>query len=80
MPGVAAQVGGGTLTGRLSDASSLPIPGVPLRLLNQNTGAAASVVPSGEGIYTFANLLPGLYRLEASAPGFAPLVRSDIAI
>jgi hypothetical protein len=36
--------------------------------------------PAKQGDYAFPALRPGLYRLEAEAPGFSKLVRSGIEL
>src|SRR5579862_51052 len=74
------QVGSSTLTGRVSDASGAAIPGVAIRIVNQDSGAAIDLVTNHEGSYTASALLPGTYRVEARAAGFDPLVRKGVEL
>ena len=39
-----AQVGSGTITGRISDASTAVIPGVQVKVINEESGSSAAVV------------------------------------
>ncbi len=74
------QVGSSTLTGRVSDASGAAIPGVAIRIVNQDSGAAVDLSTNHEGSYTASALLPGTYRVEARAAGFDPMVRKGVEL
>lgn len=63
----------GTVTGLASDPSDSPIPNVAVRLKNQNTGIERQASTNSTGLYTFANLAPGDYKLTAEAKGFRPV-------
>lgn len=75
-----AQVGTSTLTGRIVDATGAAIPGVKVRVVNEESGSVQSVLSNNEGIYRAPALLPGNYRVEIQAPGFDPQVRRNIVI
>ncbi len=58
----------GTLSGKLTDLHSNPLPGVNVILRNETTGVEASTTTSVNGVYRFSGLEPGEYSLEARSP------------
>lgn len=75
-----AQVGSGTITGRISDASAAVIPGVQIKVINEESGSTAAVLTNQDGIYHVGSLLPGSYRIETSARGFEPVARKNVVL
>src|SRR5664280_1765591 len=75
-----AQVGSGTITGVVKDASLAPIDHASVRVVNANSGAVAAVVTNETGAYRVSSLLPGPYQVEASAPGFDTALRRGVVI
>jgi hypothetical protein len=75
-----AQVGTGTLTGRITDATTAAVPGVQIKVVNEESGSTAAVLTNHEGIYRATSLLPGTYRIEARVPGFDPVVRRNVVL
>jgi hypothetical protein len=65
-----SQGGNGTLTGSVEDASKALIPGVTITATNKNTAVTSSTVSNESGGYNIPSLLPGVYRLSATLPGF----------
>jgi hypothetical protein len=65
-----AQSERGSITGVVQDTSKAGIPGVSIKVINTATNATTTVVSSESGIYSAANLPPGIYRIEASLQGF----------
>src|SRR5687767_12134402 len=65
-----AQGTGGTLTGTVEDTSKALIPGVTITATNTNTGVMSTVITNEAGAYTLPTLLPGIYQLRATLPGF----------
>ena len=59
-----------TLTGRVTDAGGLAVPGVTVSAINTQTNEVASAVTSAEGLYTLPFLRPGLYAISAELSGF----------
>src|SRR5262245_28931188 len=70
----------GTLTGIVFDPSQARLAGVSLKLINEQTGIALTVVTTEAGEYTFPLLASGTYRLEAEAGGFQRSTRSGIVV
>src|SRR5215469_8338646 len=67
-----AQVAGGTITGTITDASGSLIRQANVEITNRNTGVARTVNTNDDGFYSAPNLVPGVYIVAVSAPGFAP--------
>jgi hypothetical protein len=65
-----AQLGNGVLTGTVSDTSDARIPGVTVRATNTQTGLETVVLSNETGTYNIPNLVPGVYSLRGSLPGF----------
>jgi len=65
-----AQVGGGAMTGVVTDAMGTVTPGATVTATNRRTGLARSVVTNASGVYTVPGLLPGLYVVDVTLSGF----------
>lgn len=65
-----AQIISGDLVVRVVDPADLIVPGAALTLTEVETGIAQAAPTDAQGTSLFGQLKPGLYRLEASAPGF----------
>jgi hypothetical protein len=79
IPGL-AQSNRGTLTGLVTDATGAIIPGASLTLKEINTGSRFDTVSSGQGLYTFPELEPGLYTLSVTYPKFESYTQSGITV
>ena len=75
-----AQVAGGTVTGRVTDASSSVIANAQVAAKNTATGVIATTTTNASGIYTLSNLLPATYEFTVSATGFATSVQSGVTL
>ena len=75
---VRAQVGAGTLSGLVEDATGAVIPGAKITLHNQATGADRTSRSNGSGNFTFSSVPSGDYSLSVDIQGFAPLSESGI--
>ena len=65
-----AQSDVGTITGFVKDPSGAVVPSAKVIVKSEATGEEHTVTTDGSGHYTVPSLLPGLYTLRASAPGF----------
>jgi len=70
----------GALTGTTTDATPAVVPGVKLTLTNEATGEARSTISGESGSYSFLQLVPGSYRLDAALEGFKTTSRSGLRI
>jgi len=65
-----------SITGKVVDQNSNPIPGVNIIIINTNYGASSDE----NGNYEIANLPVGIYSIEYSAVGFEKAVSSNISL
>lgn len=70
VPGATAQRTTATLYGFAQDASSSAVPGVAIRLTNDQTAAVYEAKSDERGQFTLSFLPPGRYTLEGTASGF----------
>ncbi len=75
-PHASAQQARGNLRGLVTDELGAAIVGANVTLTDA-TGVQKKTTTNGEGIYTFAGLTPGSYKLQAIAPGFTHLRRAN---
>jgi hypothetical protein len=77
---VYAQVVGGTLLGTVSDTSAAGISGATVSVSNEATGVTTPASTNAQGIYNVPNLLPGIYDVTISSPGFGTVIQSGITL
>jgi hypothetical protein len=75
-----AQETRGTIVGRVTDASGAVIPGAQVLVTNKAMGTKIPVKTNEEGFYQATFLIPGDYRIEASADGFKRFVRDNVQV
>ncbi|GGH01566.1 carboxypeptidase-like regulatory domain-containing protein [Silvibacterium dinghuense] len=75
-----AQDTNASLTGSVTDSSGSAIPGVSLTLTNTSTHFKVTITSGQDGQYTFANISPGIYSLQASAKGFKSVTQTGIEL
>jgi hypothetical protein len=75
-----AQVLYGSLTGTVTDASALAVPGATVQALNVDTGVAKDDTTDERGSFSFNDLQPGTYKITVTLEGFAPLTQENISI
>lgn len=61
-----------SLNGVVKDSSGAVLPGATVTLTSVETGILQTKETNGAGLYTFSNILPGAYTLEATHEGFRP--------
>src|SRR5713226_8240290 len=70
----------GTIVGTVTDSSGALIADVNVTLTNLGTGESHTIQTGASGNYSFVNILPGRYRLEAGKTGFKKLTREPIIV
>jgi hypothetical protein len=75
-----AQEASATVNGVVSDPSGAAIPDAHISLTNVNTAVVRTTVANSSGAYAFLNVVPGVYKLEASATGFARVTQSAVTL
>lgn len=59
-----------SLQGTVSDSQGATVPNAVVNLTNTETSLARKTITSDSGSYSFLQVPPGTYRIEAQAPGF----------
>ncbi len=75
-----AQTTTATLKGRVADAAGNVVPGATVALVQTTTGQRKSFTADDAGRFTFTFLEPGLYTVEAQAPGFKSFRQPDLKL
>jgi hypothetical protein len=70
----------GVVVGVVSDATGAVLPGVTVVLTELNTNTPREAVTSESGHYSFANVLPGKYKLTATLEGFQQTIVPEIVV
>jgi hypothetical protein len=69
-----------TLQGQVTDASGSAVPNAIVRAIQIGNNATKEVKSTGDGFYVIPYLEPGTYNVEAYAPGFQTLKRTNIVL
>jgi hypothetical protein len=77
---VHAQTPSGEISGLAVDASGLPVPGVRVTLVNQETNTIRDAHTNEAGVYVIPAIPPGVYTLKAELAGFRSVERRDIEV
>ncbi len=75
-----AQTFTGNITGMVTDPSNAAVPQAGITLTNTSTGETRSAKAETGGRFIFSQLLPSVYSLKVSHPGFKESVRSGITL
>jgi hypothetical protein len=77
---VFAQAGSSSITGVVTDSTGGVLPGVSVKVVNEDTGIFVDTLTNEAGIYRIPALVPGTYRVETTIDGFDPAVRGGITL
>jgi hypothetical protein len=69
-----------TLTGRVLDPSGAAIANADVTAISGERSTRYPGKTNGEGLYLITNLLPGVYKVEVSKPGFKTIVKPDVTL
>jgi hypothetical protein len=69
-----------SISGTVEDPSRALIPGVSVKAINTQTSVEATTISNESGAYTFPALIPGVYSVTASLPGFRSRTISDVQL
>jgi len=70
----------GTISGTVSDASGSAVPDATVTLTNDGTDAKDTFTTGPDGLYSFVNLNPGSYRIDAEKAGFKHFKREGVIV
>ena len=68
----------GTIYGRITDKSGAVVTDATVKLTNIEQQTTQETKSGGEGSYTFANVLPGKYKVSAQKEGFATIEKNIV--
>src|SRR5437868_4753335 len=75
-----AQIDRGAIVGRVMDASGAVIPKANVTVTNKATGVVVTTQGNDAGEYQVLALIPGIYSVRVSAPGFDTMVRDNLEL
>jgi hypothetical protein len=77
---LAGQVGGGSISGSVTDSSQAIILKAKVTVTNTLTGVSRNVDVNASGFYNVPNLVPGPYTVSGSAQGFKTVSRTGLTL
>lgn len=80
LPAAHAQTVTGTVSGTVTDASGALVPNAPVAVTNVDTGVRTAATTNDSGVYNVRFLPIGRYKVEVTAPGFAPFASSPFQL
>src|ERR1700688_4390897 len=75
-----AQVSKGSISGTVVDAQGASVPNASIKIVNKGTNETVTVTSDSAGLFRFALLSIGTYRLEISKSGFNKIVVDNIEV
>jgi hypothetical protein len=75
-----AQIAGGAITGAVTADSGAAIPGVNISVKEVTTGLTRATTTNTAGLYSVADLSPGMYEMTVSASGFVTQIWTNITV
>ena len=75
-----AQVDDGSITGIVRDPSGSVVPNAHIEIINTSTNGKNEFNTNTDGTYRALGLIPGVYRVRASAPGFSTGITDSVRI
>jgi hypothetical protein len=75
-----AQMTGGSISGKVTDASDAAISSATITIQNQATGQTRTLNSNEKGFYNAPSLSPGRYNVTSAQAGFGDLVKENILV
>ena len=75
-----AQTSNGSIVGSVNDPTGAAVVGATVTSTSLDNGATRSTVTSSQGTYRIDSILPGNYKVSASAPGFEESVLNGLVV
>lgn len=75
-----AQTVTGSITGTVVDSANAVVPGATVQLTNEITKQQREFLTTGNGSFTFPDLVPADYDLRVTHPGFKTYVQNKITV
>jgi len=77
---VSAQTYTGAISGKVVDATGLPVPNAQVIVTGESTNTVFKTVTGESGDFVVNYLMPGSYRIQFSASGFKEYVESGVQL
>ena len=77
---VLAQMTGGSISGKVTDASEAAVSGATLTIQNQATGETRTLHSNEKGFYNAPSLSPGIYNVSSAHVGFGDMVKRNLPV
>jgi Carboxypeptidase regulatory-like domain len=75
-----AQTVNSTVVGRVVDPANAAVPGAPVTLTDQNTGAVRKASTNTSGVFSFPDVLPSTYIISVQLTGFMTLTEHNVVV
>jgi hypothetical protein len=69
-PAAATKAAYGAIVGKVTNSAKLPVEGVTVTAVRADGGAIRATISGSDGLYSFADLTPGMWALTLQADGF----------
>jgi hypothetical protein len=77
----AAQTGGeGALEGTVTDSMGAVVQYASITATNKASGVSTTLKTSSDGVYEITPLIPGIYTVKVTAPGFEELLQENVEV
>ncbi len=80
LPKMIAQSSAGRVTGIATDSSGAAVPNANVLLTQQSTDSKYKAVTSSQGIYSFPEVVPGVYNVQVIAPNFKQYTQDGVTV
>src|SRR5260221_9007866 len=70
----------GDISGRVTDPSGAGVPPAAVTLTSTATNAVRTAETTGEGLYTFTSVPPGIYNIKVEHPGFRTVSSTNVEV
>jgi hypothetical protein len=80
VPGSTARSEFGAIVGVVINSAKLPVAGATVTGLREDGGGLRATVTNSEGVYSFADLPPGLWTITAEADGYPDMTLSSLVV
>ncbi len=70
----------GTIVGRVTDATGAVIQNADVQVVSKAMGTIVSLKSNQEGLFVAPLLIPGMYQVSVTAPGFKKSVRENVEL
>ncbi len=70
----------GEITGEVKDPSGAVMPNASVTVTNTSTNIGRATVTNSSGVYSFPNLVPGIYDVKVASAGFDSVVKTGVEL